>query len=69
MEGAMPLAAPAALGPSCRSRGAPGLAHRPLHVPSPFYKKFQLKNTYFVPSASVCLCFSKSGSRVCSWSH
>ena len=35
----------------------PGLAHGPLHIPAPFYKNVQLKNTYFVPSASVCLIF------------
>ena len=37
----------------------PGLAHGPLHIPAPFYKNVQLKNTYFVPSASVCLMFLK----------
>lgn len=68
-EGGMSFTAPATLCPSYRRCGTPGLAHGPLHIPFPFYKNFRLKNTYFVPSASVCLCISKSGSRVYSLSH
>lgn len=37
----------------------PGLAHGPLHIPTPFYKNVQLKNTYFVSSVSVFLMFLK----------
>lgn len=56
MERGMPFTAPATLRPSYQRCRALGLAHGRLHVPSPFYKNFQLKNTYFVLCASVCLC-------------